>query len=219
MKSAIILAGGRSTRFGRDKGLLSLGDRTLIEHVYERIKSVAKEVVIAVGSERQKETYSRLVKDCIFALDESPRGGPLSGLWSGLKRVTGEKVAAVGCDMPFVSPKLMGLLYDLSPTYDAVIPRWPNGYIEPLHSVYDVESCLTATGKAIRSGRSDMRAMISTLVRILYLSTEAIRKLDPNLRMFTNINSQSDLLRAKRILSLRESTMMSRVCHSPEAYR
>ena len=85
MKSAIILAGGRSTRFGGDKGLLSLGDKTLIEHVCEMAGSVAKEVVIAVRSERQKEIYSRLAMSCSFSLDDSSRSGPLSGLSSGLK--------------------------------------------------------------------------------------------------------------------------------------
>lgn len=219
MKSAIILAGGGSTRFGGDKGLLSLGDRTLVEHVYGRVASVAREVVIAVRSESQKEAYSRLVRDCLFSLDESIGGGPLNGLWSGLKRVTGEKVAVVGCDMPFVSPELIRLLYELSPTYDAVIPRWPSGYIEPLHSVYDVNGCQAATGKALRGGRSDMRAMILALARILYLSTEAIRKLDSNLRMFANVNTHSDLLRAKRMLGSRKSTSRPRACHSPATHR
>lgn len=180
--------------------MLSIGERTLIEQVYERVGSVAKEVVIAVRSERQKETYSRLVRNCSFSLDESSRAGPLSGLRSGLKRVTGKKVAVVGCDMPFVSPELIRLLYELSRKYDAAIPRWPSGYLEPLHSVYDVDNCRVATHEALRCGRSDMRAMISALSRILYVSTEAIRKLDSDLRMFTNINTHSDLLRARRAL-------------------
>jgi len=200
MKSAIILAGGRSTRFGGDKGLLSLGDKTLIEHVCEMAGSVAKEVVIAVRSERQKEIYSRLAMSCSFSLDDSSRSGPLSGLSSGLKRVTGRKVVVVGCDMPFVSPELICLLFELSPKYDAVIPRWPSGYLEPLHSVYDVDSCQVATRKASRSGRSDMRAMISALARILYVSTEAIRNVDSDLRMFMNINTRRDLIHAKKVL-------------------
>jgi molybdopterin-guanine dinucleotide biosynthesis protein A len=200
MKSAIILAGGRSRRLGKDKGLLFLGGKTLIEKVYERIDSVAEEVVIAVHTERQKRAYSRLIGNCYFSVDESSYAGPLSGLSSGLKNVTGEKVAVVGCDMPFISPELMQLLYELSREYDASIPRWPSGYIEPLHAVYDTDSCRTAVHRALRRGRSDMRSMISALPRIIYVSTEAIRRLDPNLKMFTNINTRSDLLCARRLL-------------------
>jgi len=200
MNSAIILAGGRSTRFGGDKGSLSLGGKALIEHVCGRVGSVAKEVVIAVRSERQKEIYSRVVRSCSFSLDDSSRSGPLSGLSSGLKRVTGMKVVVVGCDMPFVSPELIRLLFELSPEYDAVIPRWPSGYLEPLHSVYDVDSCRVAIHKALRSGRSDMRAMISALARILYVSTEAIRNVDSEFRMFVNINTRKDLIHAKKVL-------------------
>jgi len=218
VKSAIILAGGRSVRFGGDKGLLPLDDRTLIEHVYGKVASVAREVVIAVRSKSQRKAYSQLVRNCLFVLDEWPGNGPLNGLWSGLKRVTGEKVAVVGCDMPLVSPELMRLLYELSWTYDAVIPRWPSGYIEPLHSVYDVDRCRTATTTALRKGRSDMRAMILSLARVLYLSTEAIRKIDSDLNMFVNINTHNDLLRTKRILGSQMSTSSPRVCHNPANY-
>jgi len=201
MNSAIVLAGGRSTRFGRDKGLWAIGDQTLVERVHGRIRNVAQEVVIAVGSEKQRQTYSQIISDCVFAVDESPGMGPLGGLWSGLRRVTGKKVAVVGCDMPFISAELMSLLYDLSEGYDAVIPRWPIGYIEPLHSVYDVDGCLMATRKALRSGRREIRAMISGLATVLYVSTEVIRKSEPDLRMFTNINSRRDLLHARRIMN------------------
>lgn len=198
MRSVIILAGGHSKRFGRDKALLVLHDQTLIEHVYGRMRDISNEVVIAVRSERQLKAYSQLVGNCTFALDESSNSGPLIGLSSALKRTAGEKIAIVGCDMPFISPELFEILYELCQGYDAVIPRWPNGYIEPLHAVYDAKCCRRATDKALRSSRSDMRAMISALVKALYLSTESVRRLDPALEMFTNINTRRDLLRAKK---------------------
>ncbi len=199
MKSAIILAGGRSSRFGKDKGLLSLGGKTLVEHVREKMAGIAREVVITVSTKAQEEIYSRMFSSCFVATDDRFHGGPLAGLYTGLKVVNGNKVAVVGCDMPFVSGDLLDLLFELCQGHDAVIPRWPNGYVEPFHSVYDTSHCLSATERALRMGRVDMRSMISNLRDITYFSTEAIRQMHVDLTMFVNINTRSDLEKARHI--------------------
>jgi len=200
MRSVIILAGGSSTRFGRDKGLVFLGGKTLIERAYESAMEVAKEVVVAVSSRKQREAYSRLLDECTFVVDEQRRIGPLSGLWSALGIVKARKVAVVACDMPFVSGSVLNLFFELCVKQDAVIPRWPNGYIEPLHSVYDSARCLTATSAALGQGCGNLRGMICNLQNILHVSTEAIRAIQPKLAMFTNINTLGDLAKARRIL-------------------
>lgn len=202
MRSVIILAGGRSNRFGKDKGLVSLADKALIEHVYENVREVAKEVVVAISSKGQRDVYSRFLDRCTFSIDEQHCKGPLSGLWSALKIVKAKKVAIVACDMPFVSGNLLNLFFELCTRQDAVIPRWPNGYIEALHAVYDSVNCLAATSTALEKGCRNLRSMISNLHRILYVSTEVIREIQPELTMFTNINSRRDLIVARRILAM-----------------
>jgi len=204
MRSAVILAGGQSTRLGRDKGLLSLADKTIIQRVYDSMREVAEEVVIAVSSQKQQASYFRLLGRCTFVLDLRKHVGPLAGLVSGLDAVCGKKVAVVGCDMPFASRTLFRLLFELCVRQDAVIPRWPNGYIEPLHSVYDSANCLMAAKKALKSGHRDIRSMISHLEHTLFVSTETIREIDPDLSMFMNINTRIDLQKARQIVVTRD---------------
>ena len=172
MKSAIVLAGGQSRRLGREKGLLLLGKQALVEHVYDRLRHVAGQVIIATATEKQRKVYSKLFTGCIITTDEKP-GGPLTGVWSALQRVGGEKVAIVGCDMPLISEKAMRLLFELCKEHDAAIPQWPNGYIEPLHAVYNTSS--------------------------RFVSTERMQRLGIPLTTFLNINRETDLKKARSL--------------------
>lgn len=204
MRSAIVLAGGRSRRLGRDKGLLSINGTTLIEHVCKRVGVVVDEVMVAVGSSAQQAAYRSLLGGCTTVVDEEVCGGPLIGLQSGLRLVRGDRTAVVGCDMPLVSGDVLNLLFEACAGRSAAIPRWPNGYIEPLHSVYDTDECLNAVRMALKVNRRDMRAMILHLPNVIYVSTQAMRRLDPCLSTFTNVNTRRDLQKVRAMLNQRK---------------
>jgi molybdopterin-guanine dinucleotide biosynthesis protein A len=201
MRSAIVLAGGHSARFGKDKGLQLLMGKTMIEYVYSRLTDVVDEVIVVVGSRPKEELYSKILNECTVTSDDPAISGPLAGVSKGLRTVRGRKAAITGCDMPFISRDLLSLLFETCQGYGAAIPRWPSGYVEPLHSVYDVASCKIATDKALAAGRVDLRAMVSNLQRVIYVSTEAIRRLDQDLTMFHNVNTAGDLREARRLLA------------------
>lgn len=198
MKSAIILAGGQSRRLGREKGLLLFGKQTLVEHVSNRLRHVAGEVIIATATKKQRKIYSKLLTGCVITTDEES-GGPLAGVWSALQIVSGKAVAIVGCDMPLISEKAMRLLFELCKEHDAAIPQWPNGYIEPLHAVYNTSSCIKATRKALEAGRKDMRAMVSSLANVRFVPTERMQRLGIPLTTFLNINRATDLKKARSL--------------------
>ena len=199
MKSAIVLVGGLSRRLGGEKGLVLLGKQTLVEHVYDRLRQVAGEVIIATATKKQSKVYSKLLTGCVVTTDEES-GGPLTGVWSALQRVSGEEVSIVGCDMPLISEKAMRLLFELCKEHDAAIPRWPNGYIEPLHAVYNTSSCIKATRKALDAGRKDMRAMVLSLTNVRFVSTERMQRLGIPLTTFLNINRAMDLKKARSLM-------------------
>lgn len=204
MRSAVVLAGGHSSRFGKDKGLETLMGKTMIECVCSRLTGVVNEVIVAVGSKAKVRLYSKLLSECIVTADDPAVEGPLAGVSGGLMAVRGDKVAITGCDMPLISRDLLSLLFETCQGYGAAIPRWPSGYIEPLHSVYDVASCRIATDEALKAGRVDLRAMVSNLRKVIYVSTEAIRRLDRDLTMFHNVNTARDLSEARRLLASQE---------------
>ncbi|MGB9756211.1 MAG: molybdenum cofactor guanylyltransferase [Candidatus Bathyarchaeales archaeon] len=200
-KSAIILAGGFSRRFGQDKGLLLLANKPLIKHVLDAISNIANEKIVVVSSKIQAESYTKVVgSEVKVFVDESNVQSPLVGALKGFKEVQNEYALLLPCDTPLISRDIASLLFDLCPNKSAVIPRWPNGYIEPLQAVYRTKPALETAEKALSEGRLNMQAMVDKLRGIRYVSTIVLRQLDPELKSFFNVNTPMDLKRAERML-------------------
>jgi molybdopterin-guanine dinucleotide biosynthesis protein A len=200
-KSAIILAGGFSRRFGQDKGLLLLANKPLIKHVLDAIDNVADEKIVVVSSKNQAESYAKAAgSEVKVFIDEGNVQSPLVGSLKGFKEVRNEYALLLPCDTPLISKDIISLLFDLCPNKNAVIPRWPNGYIEPLQAVYRTKTALEAAEKALNEGRLNMQSMVDKLRGIRYVSTIVLRQLDPELKSFFNVNTPMDLKRAERML-------------------
>jgi molybdopterin-guanine dinucleotide biosynthesis protein A len=105
--------------------------------------------------------------------------------------------------MPLVNSEVLKLMREVITTENAVIPRWPNGYIEPLHAVYRTKPSLEAAEKALSENRMDMLSMIKNLRSVLYLSTLVIEQLDPKLETFFNVNTVNDLKKAEQKIKKR----------------
>jgi len=200
-RSAVILAGGFSKRFGQDKGLVELASKPLFLHVIDRMFRVVNETLVVVSSDRQKVAFERsLCQRAKVIVDKHEEKSPLIGALTGFECVQGEYSLLLPCDTPFVSGDIASLLLDLCINRSAVIPRWPNGYIEPLQAAYHTRSALTAARAALEQGRLDLRSMITCLKGVRYISTMVLQQLDPKLLTFFNINSSTDLRRAKSML-------------------
>jgi molybdopterin-guanine dinucleotide biosynthesis protein A len=200
-RSAIILGGGSSSRLGQDKGALRLNNKALLNHVIDAVKGAAGEVIIVTSSEERAEQYSKIVSPNVrFAVDISESMGPLVGALTGFKAAKGQYSLLLPFDLPFVSKEIVSLLFDLCVGKAAAIPRWPNIQIEPLCAVYKTDQALEAAKKALANNEFDMRAMISKLRGVRYISTLVIEQLDPDLHTFFNINTPLDLKKAEAIL-------------------
>lgn len=199
--SAIILAGGFSRRLGRDKGLVELADKPLILHVLDRIYGIVDETVAVVSSEHQKIVFAPLLgRRARVVVDEREVQSPLVGATSGFKNARGEYSLLLPCDTPFVSSRVATLLLDLCIDKSAAIPRWPNGYIEPLQAAYRTKPALKATERALEEGKLDLGSTISHLSGIRYVSTTILQQVDPRLLTFFNINTPEDLKKAESML-------------------
>ena len=201
-KTAIILAGGFSRRFGLDKGLLEIENKPLILHVVDSISSLVQELIIVTNSEKRIEIYSKKILNpkVKFTLDLYDDRGPLAGALTGLSYATGKYSLLVPFDAPFMSKKILLLLFRLCKNRSAVIPKWPNNHIEPLHAVYNTKEAFKAATNAIAQQETKVRAIIKRLNNVHYVSTKYIQKYDSNLQTFLNINTPSDLIEAKNIL-------------------
>ncbi len=199
--SAVVLAGGFFKRFGQDKALIELNDKPLILHILDRTSKIVDETVVVARSENQKKTFERLLSHrASVVVDRYEAQSPLVGVLAGFESVQGEYSLLLPCDTPFVSSQVARFLLDICVKKSAVIPRWPNGYIEPLQAVYHTKSALTAAKTALEEGKLDLQSMIAHLRGVRYVSTMVLRQMDTELLTFFNINTFEDLKKAESLL-------------------
>lgn len=200
--SLIVLAGGASLRFGRDKALLEIEGQPMIARVISRASHVTDEVIVTVNSPERAAVLCRaLGSEAHIIPDVLHDGGPLVGAMTGLQEARGELAIVLAADLPLVSASILEALLQLcSAEAEAVVPRWPNGFIEPLHAVYRTEPCAEAARAAIKEGGRRMASMLVRLKHVVWEPTESLRGLDPGLLTFLNINTREDLERIKGLL-------------------
>jgi len=194
--SAIILAGGRSIRFGRDKSAEVVAGRTLLQRVVDAVGPIANEIIVvrATGTPPQAAMSQTLLRH----IEDVREGGALAGLYSGLLAASHPAAVALGCDMPLLSRRLLLHLWSLlGPDVDVVMPLW-KGKEEPLHAFYRRSTCLSAIQKALDEGERQVIRFLAG-VRVRYVAHEELRRLDPEGHSFRNVNQPSDL---RRILPL-----------------
>lgn len=201
-RSAIILAGGGSARMNGDKGLRSLGGEPLVRHVIRRVSGLVDEVYIVLGSERQRKLYAAAVDGCVELVVDLYEGySPLLGAITGFKRARGRYAFVTGCDMPFIDPKAVALLFGEAEGFDGATFQRPNGWIEPLVAVYRVEPSLSLALEAYRRGDLRLRTVLRRLPRIRLIPLESLRALDPRLLTLFDVDTEDALMEAEAILN------------------
>ncbi len=179
--TAIILAGGKSSRMGYDKGLAETSTGKLIDLVIAVLKQTTDEIIIIANTDSYAYTgipvYKDLVKD----------SGPLGGIYTGLSYSKTQDNIIVACDMPFVSLELLTVIINNKHNKQVVIPSL-NDKSEPLCGYY----------------KSEIKEKLKEYIDIKQLSVHKvitnfnhlIIKFD-NATALTNINTPEDLLRLK----------------------
>jgi molybdopterin-guanine dinucleotide biosynthesis protein A len=199
-RTAAVLAGGESSRL-RNKPLAPLAGRPLILHTIDSCKNIVDELLVVVNSKQQSDVISRAlgrIEGLTVVIDrKAGYSGPLLGARTAFENSTSESTLLLPCDTPLVKESVLGLLFDTINGKDAVIPRYPNGQIEPLHAVYKTRVSLEVLTFADSTVRRSMRDLIMSL-NTIYLSTNVIRKLDPKLDSFINVNTPEELRRMEQ---------------------
>jgi molybdopterin-guanine dinucleotide biosynthesis protein A len=128
---AIILAGGRSTRMGSDKKMLRINGEPLIERLYRFLVSRFNGIIVSTGTGERNPLPGALQVE-----DEEPDKGPLMAICSCLKRSPARVNFVIACDIPEVNMTLVRRLLSFANDYDAVVPSFSAGLVEPLFAVY-----------------------------------------------------------------------------------
>jgi molybdopterin-guanine dinucleotide biosynthesis protein A len=177
-----VVAGGLSTRMGRDKALLPWGGATLLDHALARLAAVCADVRILCGpAPRYQDRGRRLV------LDAAPGTGPLGALAAALSGTAGEAALLLGVDLPFVTVPLLAALE--AAEGDAVVPVGPRGP-EPLCALYRAP-CLAPVRARLAAGDLKMTAFWPD-VRVRALEGGALAAFGDPERLFRNVNAPGD---------------------------
>lgn len=183
---ALILAGGQSTRMGKDKALLPIEGKPLLYRLASQTAAFAQTVTIAIGSPQRESLYREALGDLApqvnFVADEFPGCGPLSGLHAGLSAIADGYVFVIACDMPQVStPLVQQLLGRIDSGADVIHTAG-----QPFHALY--QSRVAAQVQAALEAK-DYRLM-GLLNRIHTIELAPLE--GDQSTVFTNLNTPED---------------------------
>jgi molybdopterin-guanine dinucleotide biosynthesis protein A len=198
-----ILAGGDSSRYGSEKATILFQDQQLITHMVQVARKLTSNIVVVLSDSEQENRLGSLLEDTKVVTDsDSKIKSALNGAITAFEFSNTEFTLLLPVDTPLANVDLLLTLYQLADGHGAVVPSWPNGNIEPLHAVYLTEHAYAKGLETLDSGRRRMQVFLDNLTNVLYLSTEVLKKFDPQLLTFENINTLNDLKRILRLVKL-----------------
>jgi molybdopterin-guanine dinucleotide biosynthesis protein A len=188
--AAFVLAGGGSTRMGRDKALLELaGEPMVVRAVHLAEPHVASVAVVAPG-----DRYAAMEMPVLP--DRWPGAGPLGGIATALSATKADWNLILGCDLPYLTSDWLAWLIPcaMNSPAQAVVPESRRG-LEPLAALYH-RACAAALTAAVERG---VRRVAEGLAEILVERVRAAewQGLDPSGRLFDNMNTPEDYEEAR----------------------
>lgn len=175
--TAIIMAGGKSSRMGADKSMLPIKARPMIETIYEQLRGTFGQILISANN---VEKYASLSLPVIK--DKVTGQGPLMGIASALKASNNELNFVVACDVPHIDLTYVRKMLAEAKGFDAVIPMSGDGKYEPLFAVYR-KSILEAINKVLDAGKRKISDVFGRC-KVKYIRLEAER--------FVNLNTRTE---------------------------
>ncbi|MGB0882066.1 MAG: molybdenum cofactor guanylyltransferase [Vicingaceae bacterium] len=176
--TAIILAGGKSSRMGEDKGIMFLEGKPMVQHIIEVVKPLTEKIIIISNNNKYSQFGYPVFEDI------TKGKGPLAGILTGLQYSTTDKNLILSCDVPFVNKKLLDLLITNSENSDVVIPE-KEDRTHQLIGIYD-KSCIPTFKRELANNRLKMKLAIKKL------NYKIIDANQIDAQVFYNINTKED---------------------------
>lgn len=192
--SGVVLAGGKSKRMGMDKRHLSVHGKPLLDRVTSILLELFPEVLLVLAEEdiSRQDDRMQIVTDLI------PDCAAVGGLYTGLYHSRYPRVFVVACDMPFINPAVIELFLQKIDATDIVMAQLVTG-LQPLHGLYS-KQCLPILKEMIDARDLRLQNIADKQGLTVHRVSEAeIKRLDPQLLSFLNLNSPADLELANKI--------------------
>ncbi len=179
--SAVLLAGGKSSRMGRDKALLEFEGKPLWRRQLDTLRRLSPNELFISGSQRDSAV--------VTIADEVPDAGPLAGIAAALRRSSSPCLIVLAIDLPMMTTAFLRSLLDLCHDQRGVVPQRTQRF-EPLAAIYPKNSAELAAAALQRDDFSMQNFVRAALEQNLLIA----RKISPNeTPLFTNLNTPSDL--------------------------
>lgn len=178
-RTAIILAGGNSSRMGEDKGLMMIEDKPMIQHVIDVLQGIVEDIII-VSNNNEYEQFG-----CRVFSDEVKGKGPLGGIYTGLLHSNTQSSLVLSCDIPYVNANLLNLIISHSEGYDITIPQ-KNGLTHQLMGVFSKRCVMT-----FKNALDDNELKLIDVFKKLNLNIIDANQFSQ--RLFTNVNDRDDI--------------------------
>lgn len=201
-----VLIGGRSSRLGVDKATVELGGMTLGLRAVNTIQKAFsnKDVTFVAGNAGQFDIKALFDgRPVVFDLIEGR--GPLGGLHTALSYARTPWIFVLACDYPFVSSQLLKLLGNLvSDEFGAIVPRQPDGRLQPLCAFYRTKTALPIVDEIVNRQRvpPPLNEIVASLSPRIVEYGEYAHLPDPE-KLFINVNTTDDLENALRLAQIK----------------
>jgi len=177
--TVILLAGGKSSRMGQDKGLMLLNGKPMIEYIIEIAQQISTEIIIVANNDSYLKFNLPVYKDEF--LDK----GPLAGIYTGLKNTKTEKNLILSCDVPYIQKELIEFLISNSEKNEITISLFQDK-LHPLIGIY-AKSCLPVILEQIKLNELKVASLFEKI------KTKLLNVNEFDSSNFRNINKESDL--------------------------
>jgi molybdopterin-guanine dinucleotide biosynthesis protein A len=192
--TGVILSGGLSTRYdGTEKALLQVGGVRILDRIYDIYSDLFEEIILVTNSPQKFLDWDLLIVSDLFPIRSS-----LTGIHAGLFYMTNPFAFISACDTPFLKKELVEtVIGKIESHIDIVMPETSAGF-EPLCAAYS-KRCLQPAQHHLEQ---EKLKIIKTFrkSRIKTISEKVLRKIDPDLQSFFNINTPEDLKRAEEMI-------------------
>ena len=181
--TGIILAGGKSSRMGSDKGLLEFNDKPMIQTIIDALSALDIPIFIVSNNDEYKQFGLPVIEDVV------KDKGPVAGIYTGLLNSKTELNIILSCDIPLISTETLSFLLNNVKDFDVTIPKM-NNTIHPLIGVYTKSSLKTFKNHLDKDQRKLIKVCNDLNTQIIDITKNATLG---NERLFSNINTPEEL--------------------------
>ena len=190
--TGVLLAGGNSSRMGRNKALMPLAGRRLVDRALAVLAGLFDDLLMVTNSpDLYADLGIRMVPDLVTGK------GALGGIHSAVHHAAAPHCLVVACDMPFLNAGVLRYLADQRSEYDVVVPN-VSGRPQPLHAVYG-KACLQPIARRLESDSLHVVGFFPD-VRVREVTADELAAFDPEGLSFRNLNTPEEFADAERRL-------------------